>query len=682
MGQPSRLDELRRRVRQDPASIAFAALAEEYRRQGLLGDAIELCRAGLARHPTYILGRVTLARALFDSGDTDAAIVEFEHVLRIAPDNLAALRGLAEAHAERGETRAALDCLRAASVFAPQDPSLRARVEQLEAALGPAGGQDEAAPVAGPTRAEDAGQEEGRGAGPQAECLPGSGDDPRSAAEACWPPPAPLPSDPDASARHGGPAAAPAEPPAVEHAEQAPAEAGSASGHGDEPVTAEAAWPGPPAGSNLDQAAPVGPAPGDADDHLPPAAAWLEPGEATDATAGEASRPGNVPTEAGGASVHGDEPATAGVTWPGPPAGSNSEQAAPVGPAPRDAADRPPPAVAWLEPGEAADATAGEASRPGNVPCEAGSASGHGDEPATAEVAGDRLLPAVGWPDEAPGDAPDDGRSEVDAIELSDLTVASGTWAASVAPEESLPVNGLHPGLAEPSASGAGEGQEVLRSGAGAVVSGQAPTSSAAPSSAGDDVAGAAGEWGAALTFDAATGLASQARPPVTGEPGSGVTSGHGATPAVPDDEAADEGCGSAPDGGGLAHPGGAASAPSAWDLAHLQHHAVAGPWVEPVEPDDLTPGGPTWDLGFADVGLQPGPPTAALLSLDVQASAAPAADVAPQPPAAAGGNGQPPLAAPHADGVPSDRRAAALRTLERWLEALERARSARSCPP
>jgi len=610
MSQPSRLDELRRRVRQDPASIAFAALAEEYRRQGLLGDAIELCRAGLARHPTYILGRVTLARALFDSGDTDAAIVEFEHVLRIAPDNLAALRGLAEAHAERGETRAALDCLRAASAFAPQDPSLRARVEQLEAALGSAGGQDEAAAAASPTRAEDAGQEEGRGAGPQAECLPGSGDDPRSAAEAFWPPPAPLSSDPDASARHGGPAAAPAEPPAGEHAEQAPAEAGSASGHGDEPVTAEA-------------------------------------------------------------------------TWPGPAAGSNSDQAAPVGPAPGDAADRPPPAVAWLEPGEAADANRDEASGPGNAPAEAGSASGHGDEAVTAEAAGGRFLPTVGWPDEAPGDAPDDGRSEVDAIELSDLTVASGTWAASVAPDESLPVDGLHPGLAEPSASGAGEGQEILRSGAGAVVSGQAPTSSAAPSSAGDDGAGTAGEWGAALTFDAATGLASQARPPVTGEPGSGVTSGHGATPAVPDDEAADEGCGSAPDGGGLAHPGGAASAPSAWDLSHLQHDAVAGPWVEPVEPDHLTPGGPTWDLGFADVGLQPGPPaTAALPSLEVQASAAPAADVAPQPPAPAGGNGQPPLAAPHADGVPSDRRAAALRTLERWLEALERARSARSCPP
>ena len=60
----ARLEQLERRVRNDPMSVAFAALAEEYRRLGRLKEAIETCRTGLARHPAYLSARVTLGRAL------------------------------------------------------------------------------------------------------------------------------------------------------------------------------------------------------------------------------------------------------------------------------------------------------------------------------------------------------------------------------------------------------------------------------------------------------------------------------------------------------------------------------------------------------------------------------------------------------------------------------------------
>ena len=51
MTDTPRLEELKRRVQRDPASISFAALAEEYRRLGMFAEAIETCRAGLLRHP-------------------------------------------------------------------------------------------------------------------------------------------------------------------------------------------------------------------------------------------------------------------------------------------------------------------------------------------------------------------------------------------------------------------------------------------------------------------------------------------------------------------------------------------------------------------------------------------------------------------------------------------------------
>ncbi len=145
MVDQSRIDTLRRRVREDPASVAFSALAEEYRRAGLLTEAVETCRAGLERQPAYVSARVTLARALAALGDLDAATSEFARVIDAAPENLAAQRDLAELYLRRGDLSAALLRYRVASELAPQDADLREAVTGLEGRLGgrdvpPAGG--------------------------------------------------------------------------------------------------------------------------------------------------------------------------------------------------------------------------------------------------------------------------------------------------------------------------------------------------------------------------------------------------------------------------------------------------------------------------------------------------------------------------------------------------------------
>jgi tetratricopeptide (TPR) repeat protein len=103
-----RIEELRRRVDRDPASIAFAQLAEEHRRAGSYEEAVRVCRAGLAQYPAYLSARVTLGRALLELERFDEARAELEHVLRSAPDNLAAIRALAEIHQRRGDLDEAL----------------------------------------------------------------------------------------------------------------------------------------------------------------------------------------------------------------------------------------------------------------------------------------------------------------------------------------------------------------------------------------------------------------------------------------------------------------------------------------------------------------------------------------------------------------------------------------------
>ena len=97
------LEQLRRRMQSHATPTAFAALAEEHRRAGRLAEAVAVCREGLERYPAYVSGRVTLGRALLDSGDAMAAVTELEHAVAQSPDNLAAARALETARAALGD---------------------------------------------------------------------------------------------------------------------------------------------------------------------------------------------------------------------------------------------------------------------------------------------------------------------------------------------------------------------------------------------------------------------------------------------------------------------------------------------------------------------------------------------------------------------------------------------------
>ena len=98
MADDSRIDDLRRRLQHDPASIAFAPLAEEWRRAGRYQESVDVCRAGLAVHPGYLSAKVTLGRALIELNQMDEAAQHLEAVRQSAPENIAAVRALADLH--------------------------------------------------------------------------------------------------------------------------------------------------------------------------------------------------------------------------------------------------------------------------------------------------------------------------------------------------------------------------------------------------------------------------------------------------------------------------------------------------------------------------------------------------------------------------------------------------------
>jgi tetratricopeptide (TPR) repeat protein len=130
----SRIDELTKRLEKEPGSRLFAQLAEELRKEGELAQAIRICREGLLRHPAYPSARMTLGRALLDTGAWAEARAEFESVLKAAPDNILASRFLAECHEGLGDLDRAEEQYQATLRYAPGDKQIAARLDAIREA--------------------------------------------------------------------------------------------------------------------------------------------------------------------------------------------------------------------------------------------------------------------------------------------------------------------------------------------------------------------------------------------------------------------------------------------------------------------------------------------------------------------------------------------------------------------
>lgn len=66
----------------DATEISFIRLAEAHRREGLIDDAIRICREGLGWFPGSLRGRIVLGQCLLDQGAIGEAIVELGRVER------------------------------------------------------------------------------------------------------------------------------------------------------------------------------------------------------------------------------------------------------------------------------------------------------------------------------------------------------------------------------------------------------------------------------------------------------------------------------------------------------------------------------------------------------------------------------------------------------------------------
>ena len=101
MAQSREIEKLQRRWQENPLGLTFAPLAEAYRKEGMHEEALELLELGLAQHPNYVPAHIVCARCQIDVGEDAKAEASFLRVADLDPENVIALRGVADI-AERG----------------------------------------------------------------------------------------------------------------------------------------------------------------------------------------------------------------------------------------------------------------------------------------------------------------------------------------------------------------------------------------------------------------------------------------------------------------------------------------------------------------------------------------------------------------------------------------------------
>jgi tetratricopeptide (TPR) repeat protein len=120
---------------QDPSSVAFIFLAQVLYKQGKVDKAINVLINGLRYNKKSVMGRFLLGKIYYDRWLIEQAKREFQTVVQLAPDNLAACKMLALIYKSEEAFEKALEMLKTVSTYHPHDETIRSEMKEIEDSL-------------------------------------------------------------------------------------------------------------------------------------------------------------------------------------------------------------------------------------------------------------------------------------------------------------------------------------------------------------------------------------------------------------------------------------------------------------------------------------------------------------------------------------------------------------------
>jgi len=129
----SEIAKLSERYNKDPESRIFVQLADAYRKNNMIDEALEVLNNGLRYHPQYPLAYLIMGKCFFDKRMFPQAKESFEKTLTSDPQNIVALRMLAQTCELLQDKEGQIAAYRTILNFDPFDASAKQNFERLAA---------------------------------------------------------------------------------------------------------------------------------------------------------------------------------------------------------------------------------------------------------------------------------------------------------------------------------------------------------------------------------------------------------------------------------------------------------------------------------------------------------------------------------------------------------------------
>ncbi len=130
----SEIEELKKKLSQNPDSLIFVPLADAYRRAGMLDEAIEVCKKGLEKHQNYTSARVVLGRIYSEKNMLDDAISEFKKVEAVDVDNIMVHSMLGNIYLKKKRYAEAIEQFQRVLSLNPEDLETQEKLKEALAA--------------------------------------------------------------------------------------------------------------------------------------------------------------------------------------------------------------------------------------------------------------------------------------------------------------------------------------------------------------------------------------------------------------------------------------------------------------------------------------------------------------------------------------------------------------------
>jgi tetratricopeptide (TPR) repeat protein len=129
----SEISKLSEKYNKDPQSRIFVQLADVYRKNNMVDEALDVLNKGLEYHPQYALAYLVLGKCYFDKRAHIQARDSFEKTLALDPQNVVALRMLARTYEMLKDEKGQINAYKNIIAIDPLDTNAKEKLSMLEA---------------------------------------------------------------------------------------------------------------------------------------------------------------------------------------------------------------------------------------------------------------------------------------------------------------------------------------------------------------------------------------------------------------------------------------------------------------------------------------------------------------------------------------------------------------------